>query len=124
VSEEWYDTPAPYEGYQASSEGRIRHKKTQQIKKITYDHRGTPRVTIYGNGKTASCRAHHVIWHTFYGWIPYGCCVIPRDGDWTNIRPENLECVTVKERRKRQWAEYNRLMDDIFEETRKEFENE
>lgn len=120
MTEEWFDAPASYGGYQVSNLGRIRHGGTQQIKKITYDHRGTPRVSLFAEGRSVSCRAHHVVWHTFFGWIPYLCYVLPKDGNWENIAPDNLECISIKEYRQRQWAEYNERMDRIFEETLEE----
>lgn len=116
MTEEWLDAPAPYEGYQASSYGRIRNARTQQIKKITRDHRGSPRVSMFTDGRTCSHRAHHVVWHTFYGSIPGKHYIMPKDGDWGNIAPSNLECIPVKTVRTRQWEEYNQRMDEIFEE--------
>lgn len=118
--EEWFDAPAAYEGYQVSTRGRIRHGGTQQIKKLTYDHRGTPRVNLFCYGQSSSCRAHHVVWYTFFGAIPYKHYVVPKDGDWENIAPDNLECISIREYRQKQWAEYNDAMDRIFAEVEEE----
>lgn len=120
MTEEWFDTPAAYEGYQVSTRGRIRHGGTQQIKKLTYDHRGTPRVSMFYDGRSVSHRAHHVVWYTFFGAIPFKHYVVPKDGNWENIAPDNLECIPVREYRQRQWAEHNLEMDRIFEETLEE----
>lgn len=121
MTEEWCDAPAPYEGYQVSTYGRIRNARTQQIKKITIDHRGSPRVSMFIDGKSYSHRAHHVVWHTLHGSIPYGCYIVPRDGDWMNIHPSNLECISVSESRRRAWEAYNDEMDRLFAEAWKEF---
>nr|DAR24985.1 MAG TPA: HNH endonuclease [Caudoviricetes sp.] len=120
MTEEWFNAPAAYEGYQVSTRGRIRHGGTQQIKKLTYDHRGTPRVNLFCDGQSSSCRAHHVVWYTFFGAIPYKHYVVPKDGDWENIAPDNLECISIREYRQKQWAEYNDAMDRIFAEVEEE----
>lgn len=122
MTEEWFDTPVDYAGYQVSTRGRIRHSRTKQIKKLTYDHRGTPRVSLFCDGQSQSYRAHHVIWQTFFGPIPYRHYVVPRNGDWENVAPDNLECITIAEVRRRQWAEYNDGLDRIFEEVQAEIE--
>jgi len=71
---------------------------------------------MFINGQTYSHRAHHVVWHTFHGSIPDKHYIMPKDGDWENIAPKNLECIPVKTMRTRQWEAYNQRMDEIFEE--------
>lgn len=63
-------------------------------------------------GKTCLHRAHHVVWHTFYGSVPHKHYIMPKDGDWGNIQPKNLECIPVKTMYTQLREEYESAFDE------------
>jgi hypothetical protein len=94
----WRTIPIAPE-YEASSWGRIRHKKNLIIRKTNLNHKGYPRLTIY-HGREE--KVHRLVASTFvpnpnpeiYTQVNHD------DGDKENNRPWNLEwCTNTKNQR-------------------------
>lgn len=63
------------------------------------------------------------IWRAFNGEPGRGHYVIHLNGDMANARLENLDLVSYSEYRQAWYDEYNARMDELFEETRSEFDD-
>ena len=64
-----------------------------------------------------------VIWRAFNGEPGRRHYVIHLNGDMANARLENLDLVSYSEYRQAWYDEYNARMDELFEETRSEFDD-
>lgn len=121
----WVTVPAPWEDYEVSEEGHCRNIGHTRLKKITYDTKDRPRVSLRNSetGEHRSQRYHHILYRAFWGEILPNHVIIPINGDWHDMRPDNLEQVSMKEFRMRHWAAYNEEQDRIFNETRSELDD-
>ena len=74
-----------YPNYDASSEGRIRNRKTGRILKTNTSETGYERLSLSKNSRQTTERVHRIIADTFI------------DGDKSNNRIDNLEFCTRQE---------------------------
>lgn len=67
------------------------------------DHRGTLRaIRRWDDGAETAFRVHDVVWEAFHGRsVPAGQLVIHSNGDRTDCRISNLECLPAREARRR-----------------------
>ena len=97
--EEWKDIPG-YEGfYQASTEGRVRNKRTGRILRPgTCGRRGNyQQVGLMKNGKRKWHRVHGLVWLTFNGPVPEGMEINHINQNVKDNRLENLNLLTHTE---------------------------
>jgi hypothetical protein len=101
---EWRDIPG-WDNYQASEDGRVRNKTTGQImKQHASGSMGYPAIRLsYGGSRNKIQRVHRLVWSAFNGEIPEGMEIDHLDSVVDNNHKDNLECVTPKENRLRQY---------------------
>ena len=94
--EEWRQIQK-HPNYDASSEGRIRNRKTGRILKTRINDRGYESVCLHDRGEQTSTRVHRLIAETFIDENCEGLDVNHIDGNKTNNHIDNLEFCTRKE---------------------------
>ncbi len=97
-AEKWLPVPG-FDGYEASSDGRVRsvdrtlpdgRRAGGVILQPADDARGYPRVTVRASGKPQKIRVHVLVALAFKGPRPRGREVRHLDGVKVNCRPGNL----------------------------------
>jgi len=101
---EWRDIPG-WANYQASEEGKVRNRTTGRIMK---QHKSGsmdyPAIRLsYGGGRNKIQRVHRLVWSAFNGEIPEDMEIDHLDSVVDNNHKDNLDCVTPKENRLRQY---------------------
>ena len=86
----WKDIEG-FPGYQVSTLGRVRNKKTGHIRKLSTDVVGYKSTTLYCENKPKTVRVHTLVANAFLGKRPRNYDVNHIDGDKTNNNINNLE---------------------------------
>ena len=86
-----------YPNYDASSEGRIRNRKTGRILKTNTSETGYERLSLSKNSHQTTERVHRIIADTFIDGDHTGLDVNHIDGDKSNNCIDNLEFCTRQE---------------------------
>jgi hypothetical protein len=107
-AEEWRDIPG-YEGYQASSIGRVRsnfllgghgRRGAWRVRKLCKMSSGYPSLSVVVGGTRSSPAVHWLVAAAFLGPRPAGFEINHIDGVKSNNRVGNLEYVTVSENKR------------------------
>jgi hypothetical protein len=97
AAEEWRSIQE-WPNYEASSLGRIRHKKRLRPLKPNYGNKGRyARVTIHGRNGQKSLFVHVLVANAFFGPKPDGLTINHRDGVKRNNGVCNLEYISLRE---------------------------
>lgn len=86
-----------FDNYEASSEGRIRNKKTGRILKTQVGPKGYMKVTLHKDKIPYTVKVHRFIADTFYDGEHDGLDVNHEDGNKQNNKISNLYFCTRKE---------------------------
>lgn len=90
MKEQWIESNIA-EGYEVSSEGRIRNSKTGRVLTPSSDNKGYETVKIKENGRYITTRVGRLVADAFLDEEPGKPCVGYIDGNKRNNRVDNLE---------------------------------
>lgn len=125
MTERWRKIPHPFSKYEASDLGRVRNISTGKVLSIQRCSDGAPGFSLYrdDSGKSTMVRCGVTVWRAFYGEPGERRYVIHLNGDMANASLDNLKLISYSEYRQAWYDEYNARMDELFEETRSEFDD-
>ena len=103
MAEEWR-VVARHEGYEVSSLGRVRNRRTGRVLKLTPHSKGYLKVNLT---RAIHVYVHQLVAEAWHGAIPYGMQVDHIDFDRQNNTPGNLRYLPAPDNRTR-WEKYVR----------------